>query len=60
MAQDFASLPSLSDTFIKETMPITRSLAVTSQPAFLLDVLFENRMVRPMPVYSVPGLIDHF
>ena len=60
MAQEFGSLPTLSPTFIQEEMPIARSLTVPSEPAFILDALIENRMVRPMPVYSVPGLIDHF
>ena len=60
MAQEFGSLPSLSPTFIQENMPIGRALTVTTEPAFILDCLIENRMVRPMPVYSVPGLIDHF
>lgn len=60
LAQKFTSAPTLSDTFIKETMPITRIEAVTSQPAFVMDCFIKCRAVRPMPVYSVPGMIDHF
>lgn len=60
LAQDFGSLPSLSQTFIEETPPMSRVKAVTSAPDFLFDSYIEMRCVRPMPVYSVPGLIDHF
>ena len=32
----------------------------SSEPGFLFDSLTRMRCVRPMPTYSVPGLIDHF
>lgn len=32
----------------------------TDQPQFLADFFFNMRTVRPMPVYGVPGYIDHF
>lgn len=60
LAQKFTVLPTLSDTFIKETMPITRIEAVTTQPAFVMDTFIKNHTVRPMPTFSVPGLIDRF
>lgn len=60
LAQKFASYPTLSDTFIKETMPITRIEFVTTQPAFVMDTYTKVKAVRPMPVYSIPGMIDHF
>jgi len=60
LAQDFAELPTLSEDFIQEAPPIDRVLAVTDQPNFLFDSYFALRCARPMPVYSVPGLIDHF
>jgi len=60
LAQDFAELPTLSEDFIQENPPIDRVLAVTDQPNFLFDSYFNLRCARPMPVYSVPGLIDHF
>jgi len=58
LAQKFTALPTLGDTFIKETPPMSRVKAVTSAPDFLLDVAFDLKCARPMPVYSVPGLID--
>ena len=60
LAQDFASLPTLGSTFINETPPIARVIAVPSEPEFLFDAYFSYHCVRPMPTYSVPGMIDHF
>ena len=60
LAQRFSSLPLLNNTFIEESPPIDRVIAVPSQPQFLLDAFFNYKCARPMPTYSVPGLIDHF
>ena len=60
LAQDFSALPTLSPEFIEENPPLERVLAVETEPQFLLDCYFQLRCARPMPVYSVPGLIDHF
>lgn len=59
-AQKFTALPTLGDTFIQESPPVVRNQAVTTEPQFLLDAYFSMRCVRPMPTYSVPGLLDHF
>jgi hypothetical protein len=60
LAQDFSSLPTLNDTFITDDPPIDRVVAVNTEPDFNIDMFFEMRCARPMPVFSVPGLIDHF
>ncbi|AXL15254.1 major capsid protein [Microviridae sp.] len=60
LAQDFSSLPTLSDTFIVDNPPVSRVISVPSEPAFLFDSYFKLICARPMPVNSVPGLIDHF
>jgi len=60
LAQDFTSLPALNSTFIEENPPVDRVIAVPAQPHFLFDAFFSLKCARPMPVYSVPGLIDHF
>jgi hypothetical protein len=62
LAQKFTSLPTLNDTFIRDNPPVDRILAVPSSTGkqFLFDAFFDVRMARPMPMYSVPGLIDHF
>lgn len=56
----FDNLPVLGNQFIQDKPPIDRVIAVPSEPEFLLDVYFKEKWVRPMPVYSIPGLIDHF
>lgn len=60
LAQNFTTLPALNSTFIVENPPITRVLAVTTEPHILFDSFFKIKDARPMPVYGVPGLIDHF
>jgi hypothetical protein len=60
LAQDFTALPALNASFIEENPPIDRVIAVTDEPQFIWDWYFDLKTTRPMPVYSVPGLIDHF
>jgi len=60
LSQDFETLPGLNKTFIEEAVPMDRVVAVDTQPDFILDCYFQYHCARPMPTYSVPGLIDHF
>ena len=62
LAQEFASYPTLSPEFIEEDPPMDRIIAVSEStgPNFILDSYIQAKWARPMPVYSVPGLIDHF
>lgn len=60
LSQDFATRPSLNDVFIQDDPPFDRVIAVPSEPQFIADFYFSMRCARPMPVYGVPGLIDHF
>lgn len=60
LAQEFDDVPILGPTFIVENPPVDRVLAVPSEPHFIFDSFFNFRCARPMPVYGVPGLIDHF
>ena len=60
LAIDFGSLPVLNTSFIEENPPIDRVVAVPTQPDFLFDSFFKLSCSRPLPTYSVPGLIDHF
>lgn len=62
LADDYTSLPSLSDSWIREDKnTVDRVLAVKSTVSDQLfaDIYVSNRATRPMPLYSVPGLIDH-
>lgn len=59
LSQDFASLPTLGNTFIQETPPVSRVLAVAtsaSTPEILMDSYIRYHCARPMPMYGVPGL----
>jgi len=63
LAQKFTSLPTLSDTFIEDRPPVDRVVAIGASAngkQFIFDSFFQIRTARPMPLYSVPGLIDHF
>lgn len=60
LSQDFASAPVLDTTFIVEDPPVDRVIAVPTEPHFLFDSHFRMHCARPMPIYGVPGLIDHF
>jgi len=60
LSQDFETLPLLNAEFIQENPPIDRVIAVPSEPQFIFDSFFDLQCVRPMPLYGVPGMIDHF
>lgn len=60
LSQEFGSLPVLGQTFIEEDPPIDRIVAVDTEPQIIYDSFVDLVCVRPMPVYSVPGKIDHF
>ena len=58
-ADKYTQLPKLSSDWIKEgNENIDRTLAVQKDNAhqFICNFYFENDWVRPMPVYSIPGL----
>jgi hypothetical protein len=59
-AQDYDALPTLSTAWMEQTdSEMKRTLAVQNQPDFIADFYFMNKTTRCMPVYSIPGLIDH-
>ncbi|QXP44312.1 MAG: major capsid protein [Arizlama microvirus] len=63
LAQRFSVRPTLGDTFIQENPPMSRILAVgaaANGQQFIFDSIFKCEVARPMPLYSVPGMIDHF
>lgn len=62
-AQKFDSLPALNGEFIQDQasyQAIKRISAVQDEPQFYLDAYLDLKCARPMPVYGVPGLLDHF
>jgi len=60
LSQDFATLPVLNSTFIEENPPISRVVAVPSEPELIFDGYLDLICARPLPTYSIPGFIDHF
>ena len=63
LAQKFTTLPTLNTTFIQDTPPVSRVVAVgaaANGQQFIFDSFFDVKKARPMPMYSVPGLVDHF
>ena len=63
LAQNFTALPTLNASFIEDFPPMSRILAAgitANGQQFIFDSFFEIQMARAMPLYSVPGLIDHF
>jgi len=63
LAQKFTTVPTLNDTFIADTPPVERVVAVgaaANGKQFIFDSFFDVKKARPLPMYSVPGLIDHF
>lgn len=60
LSQDFKNLPTLSNEFIQDNPPVKRVLAVQDEPDFLLDVAFNCKVTRCLPLYGTPGLVDHY
>lgn len=60
LSQKFENLPKLNAEFIQDNPPVARAVAVQNEPQFIFDAYFKMKCARPMPVYSVPSLVDHF
>lgn len=59
-ADNYSTVPTLSQEWMKEgKAEIQRTLAIQDEPQFIMDILVKNTTVRPMPLYSIPGLVDH-
>ena len=62
-ADYYTSRPNLGSVWIDETKAnVDRTIAVQASNAnqFFGDFLFRDTCVRPMPLYSVPGMLDHY
>ena len=59
-AEEFENLPVLNSEFIECNSPFKRNSAVQTEPDFVADFHFENYSDRIMPMYGVPGYVDHF
>ena len=62
-ADDYNSLPTLSSSWIDETEDnVDRTISVQHSTAnqFFGDFYFDPIYIRPMPVYSIPAMLNHF
>jgi len=60
LAQDFGGVaPTLDLSFLQENPPLTRIMTVTSGPQIIFDSVWNVNSARRMPVYSIPGELDH-
>lgn len=57
LSQELTFPATLNSTFLQEDPPLDRAIAVAAEPHFIFDSMVENNSARPMPVYSVPGLM---
>lgn len=62
LSEDFGGVPALGSTFIESNagVPLDRAVAVPTEPHFYADFYFDLKCARPMPVFGVPGNLDHF
>lgn len=59
----YKAMPTLSESWMAEGVEnVDRTLAVqsTTSDQLIAAFAFPTRVVSPMPLYSVPGLLDHF
>ena len=62
LSEDFTSQPSLGDTFIQSNTgtPLDRAIAISTEPHIIFDAYFDMQCARPMPLFGIPGNLDHF
>lgn len=62
LSHEFTSRPVLGDAFIDSRIrePLDRAIAVPSEPQFKADFFFNIKAARPLPLFGVPGNLDHF
>jgi len=62
VSEQFTSQPTLGNTFIRSNTgtPLDNAIAVPAEPHFIADIWHDIKAARPLPLYGVPGGIDHF
>ena len=59
-ADNYSTAPSLGNKWIQETdANLKRTLAIQNEDQFKIDLYFGATYTRPLPMWSVPGLLDH-
>ena len=62
LSEDFATLPTLGDTFITSNtgVPLDRAIAVPSEPHFIADIWHDIKAARPIPMHADPVGLGRF
>lgn len=60
LSQVFDSSVELVQDFIEENPPISRVIFATTEPEVIFDSLLDVKVARVMPLYGIPGMVDHF
>lgn len=62
LSEDFATAPALGASFIESStrFPLDRAISVPDEPQIIADFFMDMKCARPMPLYGVPGNLDHF
>lgn len=62
LSEEFSALPTLGNTFMQSNTgsPLDRAVSVPSEPQIIADFYFDMKCARPMPIFGVPGNLDHF
>lgn len=64
LSEELSALPDLTDDFLYQNTPVSRVKALNPENYqyvdWLVDAGFEIKHARVMPVYGIPGMIDHF
>lgn len=60
LAEEFGSLPALNATFIQQSTPVDRVIAINTEPHLIFDAWFDLKCARPMMTYSVPATLGRF
>ena len=62
LSEDFATLPTLGDTFIQSNTgtPLDRAIAVPTEPHFIADIWHDIKAARPIPLHADPVGLGRF
>ncbi len=62
LSEDFATLPTLGDTFIQSNtgVPLDRAIQVPTEPHFIADIWHDIKAARPLPLYGDPVGLGRF
>lgn len=57
LAEKFETLPKLNSKFLESTTPVERVLSAPNEPDIIMDIWFDIKATRPLPVTADPSLL---